>query len=74
MKLAVQLGGVVDVTFLGGVFSGTAVIGFALFPVTVHPMELRMGLFLFTSSSLSVNVGVRHKEIWLLKVPVRFLE
>jgi hypothetical protein len=62
------------VAFLGGAFVGAAVVGFALFAVTVHPVELRMGLFLLASSFCSVNIGSRREEVQLLEVPVGLLE
>jgi hypothetical protein len=59
---------------LGGAFGGMVVMDFALFSVAVHPMELCVGSFFFTRSLLSVNVGVRRKEVGLLKIPVGFLK
>jgi hypothetical protein len=74
MEFAVRLGGVIDTAFLRRSSARVAVVDFTLFVVAVHPVEFRVGLLLLASSLLSIDVGVRRKEVQLLEVPVGVFE
>jgi hypothetical protein len=73
VEFAVGFGRVVDMALLGGAFGGVVVVDIIVFMVTVNPVEFCVCLF-FLPSLLRVDVGARHKEVRLLKVPRRFFE
>jgi hypothetical protein len=74
MEFPMGLSRGVNAAFLGGAFLGGTVVGFALFTVAVHPMKLCVGSFFLVASLCRVNVRPWRQEVWLLEIPVGFLE